>query len=122
EPAKRWPDAKSLRAALSPMDDESDDGMPGRILRVGTAMLLLALFALTYQFVFTWLVPGLRVPDRFKGMLFGIFAPSVALLLGAGFQFMRQGLDARTIVFKALQQPRWWRPWYPKRFRRRGDI
>jgi serine/threonine protein kinase len=122
DPASRWPDAKSLRAALSPIDDESDDGMPGRILRIGTAMLLVSLFALVYQFIFTGLVPGLRLPDSFKGMLFGVLAPSLLFLLGAGIQLKRQGLDARTIVFKALQQPRWWRPWYPKPFRRRGDI
>jgi serine/threonine protein kinase len=35
EPGTRWPDAKSLRAALSPMDEESDDGIPGRFLRGG---------------------------------------------------------------------------------------
>src|SRR6185369_1171791 len=32
----RWPDAKGFRMALVPFDDESDDGMPGRILRLGT--------------------------------------------------------------------------------------
>jgi hypothetical protein len=46
----------------------------------------------------------------------------VIFLIGSSVAFKRQGLDARTILGKALQQPRWWRPWYPKRFRRRGDV
>jgi hypothetical protein len=122
DPASRWPDAKSLRSALSPTDDESDDGMPGRLLRVGTGFFLFSLFLLVYGFVLAGLLPGLRVPGRFKGMPFGFMASSVVLLVVAGFQLKRQGLDAGTILFKALQQPKWWRPWYPKRLRRRGDI
>ena len=122
EPGTRWPDAKSLRAALSPMDEESDDGIPGRFLRGGTVLLLLSLLMLAYQAAFTLLLPDLQVPDKFKRMLFGFSTTALFMLLLGGAQLWRQGLDARTIFFKALQQPRWWRPWYPKRFRRRGDI
>jgi hypothetical protein len=32
------------------------------------------------------------------------------------------GLDARSIFLRALQQPRWWRSWYPRALRRRGDV
>jgi hypothetical protein len=122
DPASRWPDARSLRSALSPMDDESDDGIPGRVLRIGSGLLLFSLFLFVYRLVLTWLVPGLRVPDQFKRMFVGFFVSSVGFLVGAGIQFKRQGLDVRTILIKALQQPKWWRPWYPKLFRRRGDI
>jgi hypothetical protein len=33
-----------------------------------------------------------------------------------------EGLSSRSILAKALQQPRWWRSWYPQPFRRRGDV
>jgi hypothetical protein len=33
-----------------------------------------------------------------------------------------QGLDAKSIATKILQQPRWWRWWYPRPLRRRGDV
>jgi serine/threonine protein kinase len=122
EPAKRWPDAKSFRSALAPMDDESDDGLPGRIQRVGTVISLVTLLLLAYQTIFTLLKPDLRMPDSFKGMGFGLFLSGLAFLFIGSFQLKRQGMDARTILGKALQQPRWWRPWYPRRFRRRGDV
>jgi serine/threonine protein kinase len=122
EPAKRWSDAKSLRSALEPMDDESDDGLPGRILRLGTGIFLLTLLLLAYQVIFTQLKPDLRTPDAFKGLVFGFSISGLAFLFIGSFQLKRQGMDARTILGKALQQPRWWRPWYPKRFRRRGDV
>jgi hypothetical protein len=104
------------------MDDESDDGLPGRLLRIGTGLFLFSLFLRGYRSVLTWLVPGPRLPDTLKQMLGGFLVSSAGLLVGAVILFKRQGLDAGTILFKALQQPRWWRPWYPKRFRRRGDI
>ena len=122
EPAKRWSDAKSLRSALAPMDDESDDGLPGRILRLGTVIFLLTLLVLAYEVIFTQLKPDLRMPDAFKRSVFGFSISGLAFLFIGSFQLKRQGMDARTILGKALQQPRWWRPWYPKRFRRRGDV
>jgi serine/threonine protein kinase len=122
EPTARWPDAKSLRMALVPFDDESDDGVPGRILRIGTGITVFTLLAIAYQILFMQLIPGLKMADPFKGIIFGFGLTSVIFLIGSVISFKRQGLDARTILGKALQQPRWWRPWYPKRFRRRGDV
>jgi serine/threonine protein kinase len=123
EPTARWPDAKSLRMAFVPFDDESDDGMPGRILRMGTAIGLITLLALAYQVIFMQFIPAaLKGPTPLKGMIFSFGLTSVMFLIGSGVAFKRQGLDARTILRKALEQPRWWRPWYPRRFRRRGDV
>jgi hypothetical protein len=122
EPAKRWPDAKSLRNALAPLDDESDDGVPGRLLRVGTVFSLVTLWLLAYQVIFKLLKPDLRIPDAIKGPVFGLSLPSVMCVVMGSLGLKRQGMDAGTILGKALQQPRWWRPWYPKRFRRRGDV
>jgi serine/threonine protein kinase len=122
EPAKRWPDAKSFRSALAATDDESDDGIPGRILRLGTGISLVTLLLLAYQAIFTLLKPDLRTPDAFKGMVFGLSLSGLAFLFIGSLRLKQQGLDARTILGKALQQPRWWRPWYPGWFRRRGDV
>src|SRR5215467_14049700 len=96
EPAKRWSDAKSLRSALAPMDDESDDGLPGRILRLGTGIFLPTLLLLSYQVIFTQLKPDLRIPDAFKGLVFGFSVTAVLFLFIGSFQLKRQGMDART--------------------------
>ena len=44
----------------------------------------------------------------------GIDRPSIRL--------RSYGLDGKSILLRALQQPRWWRSWYPRVLRRRGDV
>ena len=34
----------------------------------------------------------------------------------------RQGCSAHAIFQTTLRQPRWWKFWYPRRFRRLGDV
>jgi hypothetical protein len=46
----------------------------------------------------------------------------VILIAGAMIALKRQQLDMRGILQVLLHQPRWWRFWYPKRFRRPGDV
>jgi hypothetical protein len=64
----------------------------------------------------------------FKGLAAGIsaaigMAGGVVILIAAPFVIARrQKLTARSIGRLALLQPRWWRFWYPKPFRRRGDV
>ena len=47
----------------------------------------------------------------------------MVMMVGAAAVGLRShGLDGRSIFRRALQQPNWWRSWYPRAFRRRGDV
>jgi len=47
----------------------------------------------------------------------------MVMMLGASAVGLRShGFDGRSIFMRALQQPNWWRSWYPRAFRRRGDV
>jgi hypothetical protein len=48
--------------------------------------------------------------------------PAVLIGAGAFIAAKRQKFSARSIARLALLQPRWWRFWYPRPFRRRGDV
>ena len=118
---KRWPDAKSLREALLPGDEESDDSLPGRMLRTSAAIGSLAVLALVYLSVYFAFNPSFR----FVPMAMGVLVVAVVAMVMAGVSTMRlrsYGLDSRSILLRALQQPRWWRSWYPRALRRRGDV
>jgi hypothetical protein len=119
---KRWPDAKSVREALQPSDEESEDSLPGRLLRLSATLAPLALLAFGYLTVYSALHPKFRLP--LKGLLIVggplVVAMIVAIIATIGLR--SHGLDGRSILLKAFQQPRWWRSWYPRAFRRRGDV
>jgi hypothetical protein len=119
---KRWPDAKSLREALLPSDEESEDSLPGRMLRISVTIASLAVLAFGYLSVYFALNPDFRLPLRGIGMLVAAVAPMVILAVVAAIGLRSEGLDGRSILMKALQQPRWWRAWYPRALRRRGDV
>src|SRR5215471_7348571 len=103
DPAGRWPNAKSLRSALSPIDDESDDGTAVRFLRIGAATMPIALLALAYRTLFA---PGHSIsqPGPLQRMVVGLLMTSVLFLLGSTLRLKGAGMDARTIFGKALQQ------------------
>jgi hypothetical protein len=119
---KRWPDAKSLREALQPSDEESDDSLPGRLLRVGVTFGLLSVLAFAYQSAYSALNPNFRVPFRGIPILVGPIVTMLILGVVGTIGLRSHGLDGRSILRRALQQPRWWRSWYPRAFRRRGDV
>jgi hypothetical protein len=120
DPANRWADAKSLRLALAPTDDEGDDPLLVRNFRI--AVLILSLITPTFvsTAAFAYFYPGLirRVAATLSG--FVIFPLVICLI--ASVQLLRQGFGLRAIVQAAFRQPRGWRLWYPRRFRRRGDV
>ncbi len=120
DPSKRWPDAKSLRFALAPTDDEADDPLFVRNLRMGILMITLAAPTLLSSTVFAWFYPGMV--RRLAASLAGIVAGFLLMTLVSTVLLLRQGFGLRATVQAALRQPRGWRLWYPKRFRRRGDV
>jgi hypothetical protein len=56
------------------------------------------------------------------GVLVGAIAGMVLLSLVMVVRMRLQGLDWKSVLMKALQQPSWSRSWYPRAFRRRGDV
>jgi serine/threonine protein kinase len=125
DPDHRWPDARSLREALLPSDEEPENTFHERLLRISTSLLLLALVVEGYATVFTVLTPGLLSPRAsrlLRGMPIGVAAPMVLAWIVAAVRLRAQEMDLGSVVRKAFQQPPWWGGWYPRRFRRRGDM
>jgi hypothetical protein len=119
DPANRWPDAKSLRFELVPMDDDTD-APAVRFLRLSS----LGTSLLAPTFVFATILGRFNSgPIRALAVIlaFGLIALLV-LGFGAAMALRRQGSGIHAIFQTALRQPRWWKFWYPRRFRRLGDV
>ena len=116
DPAKRWPDAKTLREALSPQEEDADYSPPVRVLHtVGTVALPVVLLALAHTRLLAALNPDLQLSGRLTGLLLSVV---IALVTVSAVMVMRlrfQGLGLGTILNKAFQQPSWSRSWYPDR-------
>jgi hypothetical protein len=126
DPANRWPDARSLREALLPSDEEPENTFHERLLRISTSVLLLALVVEGYATAFMALPPGLQLSPRaralLRGMPIGAGAPMLLAWIVAAARLRAQGMDFGSVARKAFQQPSWWGGWYPRPFRRRGDM
>jgi hypothetical protein len=122
DPADRWPDAKSLREALAPEEEEIEDTQLVNVFRTTTTVIPLTLIAFGYFRVIVALHPHLQAKDRITSMFAGVIGGMAIVATVAAVRLRLQGLDAKTIVLKILQQPRWWRSWYPRTLRRRGDV
>lgn len=119
DPANRWPDAKSLRVELVPMDDDTD-APAVRLLRfssMGASLLAPTFVSATTLGLFN------SGPIRILAVILA-FGLSVLFVLGFGaaLALRRQGSGIHAIFQTALRQPRWWKFWYPRRFRRLGDV
>jgi hypothetical protein len=110
----RWPDARTLRSAMA-LFDEGDDPLPIRLLKISMVMAVGTFIAVIYTSIFKGPVAGMSTA-------IGMAIPFVVFGTGAFAAAKRQKFTNRSIGRLALLQPRWWRFWYPKRFRRRGDV
>jgi predicted Ser/Thr protein kinase len=152
EPAGRWPDARAFREAVAPtrLDDEELpeplDGLDGRAaMLLPFAILLLdcVLFAflpvalgdVSLSGALGWRTTG---PGAFNPFfsLGAVRASALVSVLAAGFlvyqlpwlasaaRLARQrGFSSQQVVAAFLRQPAWWYLfWYPRRFRRAGDV
>jgi hypothetical protein len=123
DPADRWPDAKSLREALAPAEEEIEDTQLVNILRaIVTIVMPIMLIAFAHFRVIVALYPHLPVESRITGMFAGMIGGMVIIATVLAVRLRLQGLDTGTIVLKVLRQPHWWRSWYPRALRRRGDV
>jgi hypothetical protein len=119
DPANRWPDAKSLRSELVPMDDEID-ALAVRLLRFSSIAASLLAPTFVFATIFAWFNSG---PIRMLALVlaYGLIA-FLVLGFGAALALRHQGSGIRAIYQTALRQPRAWKFWYPRRFRRPGDV
>jgi hypothetical protein len=115
EPAKRWPGARALRIALATPDEYMEDPIPVRLLKVGVIIATLVFYASIYLAIF-------RGPAAAIGTIIGMGVPALFVIAVASVMVKRQQIARRSLLHLALIQPRWWRGWYPKPFRRRGDV
>jgi hypothetical protein len=118
--ANRWPDAKSLRFELAPSEDETDDPLIVRNLRMATLVVSLASPTLVSSMIFARFYHG---PIRGVALaLASTLTMFLLIIVVATLTLLRQGYGIRTVIHAAYRQPRGWRFWYPRRFRRRGDM
>jgi tRNA A-37 threonylcarbamoyl transferase component Bud32 len=120
---KRWLDAKSLREALLPFDEELEESFSARMLRLCVILGVLSVIAFAYYTAaYSVLTTTLQFPPRAFGILIGGAVWVTVIGIAACIGLRSEGLNARDISRKAFQQPRWWRSWYPRLFRRPGDV
>jgi serine/threonine protein kinase len=124
DPTKRWADARSLRDALALTGRREDEELPEvKTLRIGLVGTALALVAVSCVGLSRSTNPGWQPTAALWDTLFAIGGVSlVAVLGGAALLLQDQGMGWREVLHKALEQPRWWRFGYPRRFRRPGDV
>ncbi|MCM2257195.1 MAG: serine/threonine protein kinase [Vicinamibacteria bacterium] len=122
DPAKRFVDAASLKAALAATGDEEEvpielEGV-ANIARVGFAGLL----ALYYQGA--WVLGGGELPEAYLVPVLSVSLIVICLLI-LGYKYSesrRLGLPSRRILYEMFKQPLAWSGWYPRALRRRGDV
>ncbi len=123
DPAERWSDAANLREALLPSDDDAVAGTPRVIpLRIAALAMPICIVAVGYAAVFKALTHEPQSLGSSLALLARVLSPVVVVLAFSFVSLRREGFDVRAIARKGLQQPDWWRGWYPRSLRRRGDV
>lgn len=135
----RWPDARAFREAIAPTGlDEDDLPEPLDALDGRAAMLLPALIVFFDALLYAWLTldlgssaPGFwrfrRTPGLLNALLLvlsgGILLYQIPWLASAARVSRRRGFGWRQVWGAFLRQPTSWHLfWYPRRFRRGGDV
>jgi serine/threonine protein kinase len=119
---KRWSDAKSLREALLPFDEEVEESLSARMLRLSVIFGTVAVLVSGYVTAYSIFNSDFQFPFLGARILLGGGVWMTVIVTFASLGLRSQGLHARDIFRKAFQQPRWWRAWYPRAFRRPGDV
>jgi hypothetical protein len=107
---------------LLPSDEESEDTPSGRLLHISVRIASVTLLGLGYLSVYLALNPEQRSAARARGIFAGALATAAIVGSVAMLGLRSEGLNSRSMLAKAFQQPRWWRSWYPRALRRRGDV
>ncbi len=110
DPARRWPDARSLRLALGVSDEPH---LPDTLRAVEGQGMLAAFFA----------VPLLMFgAKQGAGILMALTSMLALLYTFATFRLRREGLSPLASQRAIWVEPTWWPFWYPRGLRRRGSV
>jgi predicted Ser/Thr protein kinase len=123
EPANRWADGASLRRALLASQTETPEQEDEvRMMRGGLLCLVAAmpvrLYTALFQAAAPDLDPRIGVESAWALAALGAFVVLVAAL---GLRH-RTKKPWRAVGGALLEQPGWWSAWYPRAFRRSGDV
>jgi hypothetical protein len=123
DPAARWPDARALRQALSPSDEDVELPQTLFPISVTAQVSLVALFAVAYFRLYGW-AAGETDGAGFLDAFARITPAAIVLFLAAqSFTAWRRGGHGWSEILRAaLIQPFWWVSAYPRRWRRPGDV
>ena len=120
DPSKRWPDARSLKLALGVTEEShlpdalqaaEGRGIPGLGIVTGLVMFM-SLSA------YVWGSGERDAPNVFLVMAI----LSVFLYLFVIVRMRRQGFSPALSQATIWREPSWWLWWYPKAWRRRGNV
>ncbi len=117
DPAKRWPDARSLRLAVGGAEDaELPDGLrtvQGR----GFVGVVIAGLVVIAEYVVAF-----RLGHSPSFIWFGIGAMFASFYLFLLARLRREGFTVRQAQRAIWTEPAWWALWYPRSLRRRGNV
>src|SRR5688500_4326825 len=130
DPAKRWPDARSLKGVFGIVEEEG--ALPDALRAVegkgvaGVATVLGFYGFLAWLFYFAMHGQG----DIFGNAFFGVEGPGhlmfPASFVGGYFVLLlslqRQGYSFARSQAAIWREPSWWSAWYPRRLRRPGNV
>jgi serine/threonine-protein kinase len=120
--AKRWPEVRILREALLPFNDELEESLSARMLRLGLIFGAISVIVFFYLNMYSSLNPEYQLKFRGIGILVGGSISMTIISIVALVGLRSEGQNKKDIFRRAVQQPRWWRSWYPRSFRRPGDV
>lgn len=112
DPARRWPDARSLKLSLGVVEESS---LPDALRGAESKGLPAAAFVVTYVLLF-WLT---RPPGP---VLFVVISVFVFFYLFALTRLRREGFSLRQSQSAIWREPSWWLFWYPRSLRRPGNV
>jgi hypothetical protein len=87
-----------------------------------TIVLPLVGLAFVYTRLIAALHPEFQAIGRVYGLLTGAAGGMIIVAAIMSIRLRILGVDARTMAARVVQQPTWWRGWYPRALRRRGDV
>ena len=106
-----------------PSEEEPEFSPPVRVLQtVTTVVLPLTVLAIVHVRLFAALNPDFTSADRLTAALISLGASLPLLALVMVVRLRAEGRTLGAIARKAVEQPSWWRAWYPRSLRRRGDV
>ena len=112
DPARRWPDARSLKQSLGVA---AEAHLPDTRRAVeGQGLLMLYIFLLVLA-----MVHGTGVPDRFLGLMACVYLFVYGIVSGL---LVREGVSVGQSQRIIWAEPSWWPLWYPRALRRRGNV